>query len=489
MNPLHSVGARLSLGLLAVLLGALGIVYVVVVPSLEQRLVDSKLAQLHRVGRSTEDRLQASPRLLLDLTLEDAAASAGVNARLLVLERYTRSSLRVVGDSHGGDPPEGVHRDPIVRAAADERGERDGTVARSGERYAEVALSLDDGRHVLLLVSPLGETLATVALVERRLVLAGALALLAAVAIGYGAASIFARRIRRLERAADRIAGGDFDEPVIDRGSDEVGQLADAFERMRVRLARLDHARREFIANASHELRTPIFSLSGFLELLADEELDDETRRDFLGTMRGQADRLTRLAGDLLDLSRLDAGRLRVEREAVDLQRVAGVLADEYRAMAHARGHVVETDAAPAVALADGQRVLQIGRALVENALLHTAPGTTVRVRAGQRGGQARLVVEDDGGGIPAEHAGQVFERFYRVDGGTASGSGLGLAIARELARAMAGDIVLESRPGRTAFTLALPAMEEVGTTADRDGRAVGSDVPRETVPRETAAK
>ena len=94
---------------------------------------------------------------------------------------------------------------------------------------------------------------------------------------------MFARRIRRLERAADRIAAGEFDEPVVDAGTDELGELARAFERMRRRLAQLEHARREFIANASHELRTPLFSLGGFLELLEDE---DARRADARGVPR-----------------------------------------------------------------------------------------------------------------------------------------------------------------------------------------------------------
>src|SRR5207253_1355087 len=148
--------------------------------------------------------------------------------------------------------------------------------------------------------------------------------------------------------------------------------LAAAFERMRGRLAQLDDARRAFIANASHELRTPIFALGGFLELLRDEDLDEATTREFVGTMVEQVERLTKLATDLLDLSRLAA--------------------------------------------------------------------------------------EDEGGGIPAERLDQVFERFTRLDGARSSGSGLGLAIARELAEAMGGTIRLESAPGRTVFTLVLPA-------------------------------
>ena len=108
-------------------------------------------------------------------------------------------------------------------------------------------------------------------------------------------------------------------------------------------------------------------------------------------------------------------------------------------------------------ALGDEQRVLQIGRALVENAIRHTPAGTTVRIRTARTNGQAVLVVEDDGPGIPADHASHVFERFYRADGALASGSGLGLAIARELAEVMEGQLDLDSRPGRTIFRVTLP--------------------------------
>jgi signal transduction histidine kinase len=285
--------------------------------------------------------------------------------------------------------------------------------------------------------------------------------LAASLLVGYLAASIFARRIRRLERAADRIASGDFDEPVVDAGKDELGELAVAFERMRQRLAQLEHARREFVANASHELRTPLFSLGGFLELIDDGEVDAKTQGEFVSTMREQVARLTKLATELLDLSRLDAGRLAIEREAVDLAELAETLADEFRAVARSTDHLLTVASAgrTPTALGDEERVLQIGRILVENALIHTPPGTPVQLGTEEgREGQALLTVEDDGPGIAAEHAGQIFDRFYRGDGSKASGSGLGLAIARELAERMNGSIELESRPGRTRFTLVLPS-------------------------------
>src|SRR5262249_44137896 len=112
-------------------------------------------------------------------------------------------------------------------------------------------------------------------------------------------------------------------------------------------------------------------------------------------------------------------------------------------------------------AVGDQQRMVQIGRMLVENALVHTPAGTHVRVRTGSENGNAQLSVEDDGPGIAPEHTEHVFERFYRVDGAQASGSGLGLAIARELAELMGGTLELDSRPGHTVFTLSLPISRE----------------------------
>jgi two-component system OmpR family sensor kinase len=174
--------------------------------------------------------------------------------------------------------------------------------------------------------------------------------------------------------------------------------------------------------------------------------------------MREQVARLTKLATDLLDLSRLDAGRLTVEHEDVDLAALAEVLADEFRAVALSSGHPLAVENGSEIrALGDEERALQIGRILVENALVHTPRSTPVRIGTEQRNGSALLTVEDAGPGIPPEHAGQVFERFYRLEGSIASGSGLGLAIARELAELMGGSVELHALSGRTVFALVLP--------------------------------
>jgi signal transduction histidine kinase len=258
---------------------------------------------------------------------------------------------------------------------------------------------------------------------------------------------------------------------------------------MQRRLARLDKARKEFIANASHELRTPIFSLGGFVELLQDEDLDEETRIEFLATMRGQVNRLQKLATDLLDLSRLDAGSLELEREPVSLRALAHQITHEFAAAA-ARGNVTllvdDPDDAPEVeALCDGQRVAQILRILVDNGLTHTPSGTHVRVRAGVEPGAADnvkdrgaafLEVQDDGPGIKRRDLPHIFERFQT---GNTGGSGLGLAIARELAQGMRGQLVARSRPGETVFRLTLPLAGEQPRLPPRQAPAVTVAAPK----------
>jgi signal transduction histidine kinase len=452
---LQGVGAQLSLALLLVVAGALAVVYLIVVPSLERRLVDDRQAEAARVASGLADRLRNNP-ILLDEKVQNAASGSG--ARVAVLEVFDENPLILsVISSPGVADPARFEKDPIALATARTLEPQRGTVKRGDSRFAEAGAVVDSNLTVLV-SSSLREADRTVELVERRILLAGALALALALLVGYAAAWLFARRIRRLEQAAERIATGHFEEPVVDPSSDELGQLARAFDRMRERLAKLERARREFIANASHELRTPLFSLAGHLELLVEEDLDDATRRDFLVGMREQVDRLAKLAAELLDLSRLDAGRLRVERVSLNLGRLADLLLEEFQPLARGSEHRLEL--APdgeVAALADEQRVLQIGRALVENALRHTPPGTTVRIEVRRENGRAVLAVVDDGPGISPEHAPHVFERFYRADGALASGSGLGLAIARELAEVMGGEIELDSRPGRTIFTLLLP--------------------------------
>jgi signal transduction histidine kinase len=453
------IRTKLALALLAIVVGALAAAYLIVVPTLRDNLVHAKVVQLQEDAATW-----ANPNITSFLLKEWVSdASFALSARVAAYDVLSAEpvSLQIIADSREASSRD-IEDDPIAERAAVILKPTRGTVTRGEHRYAEAAFPLSEDGPVFLFSAPLDDQEASVELVKRRFLIAAGVASLIALVLGLAVAGMHARRIRRLERGAERIADGRFDEPVVDHGDDELGQLARGFDRMRVQLAQLDSARKEFIANASHELRTPLFSLGGFLELMTDEELDDATRTEFLATMREQVDRLTKLATDLLDLSRVDAGRLRVERERVELGETVRVLADELRGLPDTRDHslVLEADG-EVFAVGDEERVLQIGRALAGNALVHTPPGTRVVVRVRYDDDRAVLEVEDEGPGIPEEHVARVFDRFYRVDGGVASGSGLGLAIARELAELMGGRVTLESRPGRTVFSLELAGAPE----------------------------
>jgi signal transduction histidine kinase len=283
------------------------------------------------------------------------------------------------------------------------------------------------------------------------------LALLLALAVGVHFALLVAKRVRRIENAARKVADGDFASRIPIDHAGELGRLARTFNEMQRGLAELDGARKQFVANASHELRTPIFSLGGFLELLEDDDPEPLDRTEFVRTMREQIDRLTKLTTNLLNLSQLDAGGVVLRPRRVDLNPLAREIAREFGPRAESRGSRLELRISErsVVAGADADRVRQIIRILLDNALSHTPPGTSVTVTTYTVNHRAELIVSDDGPGIPPRVQERIFERFYTGD--SAGGSGLGLAIARELAQRMEGRVAIASSQAFTAFTLELP--------------------------------
>jgi two-component system OmpR family sensor kinase len=294
--------------------------------------------------------------------------------------------------------------------------------------------------------------------VRSRILLAAAAGLLVALLTGVLVARALTRRVLRLESTAQRVAQGDFEAHFSDSSGDELGQLASALAHMQSQLEGLENARRRFIATASHELRTPIFSLGGFLELLQDEMLDEDTRQQFLTQVREQVERLGKLATQLLDLTRLESGSVELAPITTDLGVLARAVGAEF-APALAR-HETNLDLhipdEPIRVMCDPERVAQLLRILIDNALAHTPAGTEVVVTAtdAHNGTGARLVVRDSGPGIPEDALERVFEPFYSADG--VRGAGLGLAIARELAGRMGAALEISSQPGDTTFTLTL---------------------------------
>ncbi|WP_372341465.1 ATP-binding protein [Streptomyces sp. CC224E] len=325
--------------------------------------------------------------------------------------------------------------------------------------------------------------------------LVAAAALVAAGAAGAIMVGVNLRPLRRVAATATRVSelplhSGEVTlyERVPESEADprtEVGQVGAALNRM------LDHVHgalesrqqsetrvRQFVADASHELRTPLASIRGYAELTrrGREETGPDTRHA-LGRIESEADRMTGLVEDLLLLARLDAGRP-LSYEPTDLSPlVVDALSD---ARAADQSHVWRLDLPdePATVLADSARLHQVLVNLLANARTHTPPGTTVTARVHRHGPWVCLDVQDDGPGIPPELLPRVFERFARGDTSRsrkAGSTGLGLAIVQAVAAAHGGSVTVDSVPGRTVFTVHLPAHAGVpATRADVAGLRPG---------------
>jgi len=460
-SGLRSLNNRLALLFFAVTALSLAVVTFVFLPQLETKIENQKLKDLEQVARSSVPRLEAV--IGQDVTgpeIDDIVRTISdrTNARVTLLGLQQNAgrptaNFYVITDSNQAPPVS-----PDYQLAAQALKLRPtspplGARVHTSGVVAEPLYYAGSPTWVALFTRKFDDAHQAVHLVRNRLLLASGVALIVAMLGGWLVARRIARRVRRLERAARSVAAGHRVEPLPVESDDELGRLTRAFNEMQEQLAQVERARRDFIANASHELRTPIFSLGGFVELLQDEQLDAATREEFLATMGEQVARLQKLAVDLLDLSKIDAGSLDLNPEKVDLAELAGAVAAEL-SLSLPEGSVD--------AVCDRERVSQIMRILLDNALRHTPEGTPVTVMASRSNGAAELSVADKGPGLAPATRGHAFERFFTAD--AARGSGLGLAIAKELTEQMHGRITLHSRPGRTIFKIALPAPDEDGS-------------------------
>jgi two-component system OmpR family sensor kinase len=474
---LRSLRNRLAVIFALIVLGAIGTIYLSVTPRLEASLTSQRVDQVAADGRQlTPGVFEFLPRADASIPADKQEAAKARRDRLV--RRYAENAgteLIVMSIAKAGpylltdSTPDGgaTSRDvqDVTRRANATGRQATATVMTRNGRMALAAQPIDDpedllaGDYVAVFADSLSDVQDNVALIRRQVLISGAIALAIAVLAGYLVARALAARVKRLERAARKVAAGDFSQPIPADSEDELGRLAAAFDDMQAQLARLDRARKQFIANASHELRTPIFSLGGFLELLADEDLDEETRRAFLEQIRGQVDRMRNLSVELLDLSRLEAGALELRPEPTDVGQLAREVASEFTPAATQHNSDVTLDLRPEpIELeCDPERVAQVLRILLDNALRHTPPGTGVQVSAARSNGHVRLEVSDAGQGIKRQNMPHIFEPFF-TSNEQAQGAGLGLAIARELAERMHGRLTVRSGPGKTTFSLVLPA-------------------------------
>jgi heavy metal sensor kinase len=278
----------------------------------------------------------------------------------------------------------------------------------------------------------------------------GALTLALAVAIAVWLAGLISRPLRQMATVASEVDSGDLSHRIDYRGEDEVGVLAEAFNGMMDRLESGFRQQREFISDASHELRSPLTVLRGRIELLGRRSSEGRTAEEAEELLR-EVSRMDRLVEDLLTLAQAERGTLLQPRRVPlgdlldDLRRDMPLLgASRFEVDCQARGTIE----------VDPDRIAQVLRNLVSNAVRHCGPEGTVRVSVSSGDGGARFAVSDDGPGIPPDQLERIFDRFYRTDEGRGraeGGSGLGLAIARAIVEAHGGRISAESTPGEGA--------------------------------------
>jgi signal transduction histidine kinase len=284
------------------------------------------------------------------------------------------------------------------------------------------------------------------------------------------------RRLAQLEDATRTIAAGDLTARAPEEGGDEIATVAHAFNDMAAELARRADAeerstrmRRQLLADVSHELRTPLTAMRGYSETLTMPglALDDQTRARYFGIFLQETQRLERIAGDLLDLARLEEGGLDLDRQDVAVERLFGRVTARHEQTALDAGVTLSASIAPGaeIVYGDPMRLEQVLQNLAANALRHTPGGERIELGAEPgANGTIVLTVRDTGEGIAPEHLPSIFDRFYKVDsarGAGAGGSGLGLSIAKAIVERHGGRITVASVPGEgTVFRIELPAGE-----------------------------
>lgn len=294
---------------------------------------------------------------------------------------------------------------------------------------------------------------------------AGLVGLLVAFGLSALIARSVARPLQQMSRATERLARGDFRGQVPVRGPYEVRALAASFNEMVARVAVSQQAHRDFLANVSHDLRTPLTSIQGFSQAIAEGVTSDPAAaRRAAQIIHAEAARMHRMVEDLLDMARIEAGRMDMLRHAVQIGDLLRGVSDSLSVKARDQGVMLETDLPPGLPriAGDGDRLAQVFTNLLDNAIKHTPSGGRVSLRAETGPDSVLITISDTGEGIPPTDLSRIFERFYQVDKSRQrkrrSGVGLGLAITQQIIEAHGGTIQVASKVGEgTTFTVWLP--------------------------------
>ncbi len=336
-----------------------------------------------------------------------------------------------------------------------------------GERLAYVLTSLGaeaarQGYCCIVVALVGGSRSAILADLTPRLLIAGAVALVVASLVGFLVSRSIYRPIQRVAAASRSVARGQLEQRVDIGGSQEAQELARSFNQMTEEVERQQTALRDFLANVSHDLQTPLTSINGFSQALIDDVVRGDEQRNAYRIIEDESRRLLRLVEGLLDLSRIEAGQVHVESTPVDVASLLEHVGELFTLRAQELDvDLVVAPSSVGEVLGDWDRLDQVMGNLVDNALRHTPPGGDVELSARiESRSSVSIAVADTGVGIPEEAIPNLFDRYYKSDRpGAQGGTGLGLAIARELVRAQGGEIRVSSEQGvGTTFHIVLLA-------------------------------
>ena len=467
----------------------MGLSFVITAGSLNGMVGDFLFDERVRTERAELEKLGASAAPLFDRADTQALAALisehgrDITGRLLVLDTggkvHLDTSHALTGTRFESEEVDaivrrgqsvsfGVHESDTGRPVNTQSILFNLTPSGAWNSYCSARLvSGDEVIGVLMLISPVTDMMTGLFGFRRQMIFIFVFVALCAVAVGFLFASVLTRPVRDMTRVIQRMSKGNFKLRVPEKGSGEIRHLAAAFNSMSEKLEALDETRNQFVANASHELKTPLAAMKVLIEsLVYQPDMDKALRIEFLQDVNKEIDRLSAIVSDLLTLVRMDAGSLQLHMETLCVSDLVEENAHRLNAMVNKRSQILTLDIRDDCEMeADRGKLNQVIYNLMENASKYTQDEGEIRVTLAREGGNAVLTVKDNGPGIPKEALPHLFERFYRVDKARSretGGTGLGLSIVKQLLSLHGGSIRVESEEGRgSTFIAEIPINQE----------------------------
>jgi two-component system OmpR family sensor kinase len=448
-----------------------GVVLAVVFGALAVYAARSNLlsrVELTNVANRIVERQNAPIPQRADLEGVASRLDENLGFRILVLDPQWTTLADSRASSEGSLPP--------ISPPERERLERVKVITdANGKDWLYIARRLQ-GNFIVVVATPrqpLREVITSPVIRELAgdILLAGAFALLLALLLAYLISRWVAAPLQKMSGAAIAVAEGRRTQVELS-GPDEVRALGQAFNQMTRRVHASQESQRDFVANVSHELKTPLTSIQGFAQAILDgtASTPDSLKRA-AQVIYDESGRMHRLVLDLLDLARLDAGTADLARAPLDLAQLLRAVAEKFAPQSQETQVQLSAEIGELPGfIGDGDRLSQVFTNLVDNALKHTPAGGQVAIRARRNGEWVEVSVADTGPGIPPEELTRIFERFYQLDkarkGGAGHGVGLGLSIARQIIQAHNGTLTAQSKAGEgSVFVVNLPAAQSGDTT------------------------